>query len=552
MSLTSEQVMTQDLRHHRSSAGDGGPPRDLLMARRGMVASAHPFASQAGLDVLRRGGNAVDAAIAAAAVLMSVESRNGHLGGDTFMLISRPAGDGHRVHALNGSGAAPAAATAERYRALGGFPERGLLTSTVPGTVDCWAVANARFGSRPLGELLEAGIWYAEEGVPVTARIHRLLTTDGQTYRHDPDAARVFLPDGQAPAEGTIHRQPGLARSLRRIAAGGAAEFYRGDLAAEMVAASAQKGGLFTREDFAAHRTEEAPPLSIAYRGYTVYEQPPVSQGIIVLLALNTLSNFDLRALGQGSAATIHLLIEALKLAYEDRLRWLGDPAFVEMPLAMLLSPEHGAAQAARIDPRRARPFDLPPQRQPDTTYLCAADAQGTLVSYIHSLYTGAGVVLGETGVLMNSRLLGFTLEEGHPNCLAPGKRPIHTLNPWLVHRDGQPVFVGGTPGAQWQVQTNLQLLTNLLDFGLDVQRANEAPRFTFGDQLGVGDPTVTVESRVGPDVIDELRAMGHPVEVGGPWDASSAVQMIARDPANGVLRGTTEVRRPDPTVVGF
>jgi gamma-glutamyltranspeptidase / glutathione hydrolase len=553
MSLTSEQVMTQDLRPDRAPTVDGGPPRDLLMARRGMVASAHPFASEAGLDVMRRGGNAVDAAIAAAAVLMSVESRNGHLGGDTFMLISRPDGEGgHEVHALNGSGAAPLTATVERYRALGGFPERGLLTSTVPGTVDCWAVANRRFGSRPLGELLEAGIWYAEQGVPVTARINKLLTLDGPTYRQDPDAARVFLPDGQVPAAGTIHRQPDLARSLRRIAAGGADEFYRGSLAAEMVAASERKGGLFTREDFASHRTEEAPPLEIDYRGFSVYEQPPVSQGIIVLLSLNTLKQFDLAALGHGSATLLHLQIEALKLAFEDRLRWLGDPAVVEIPLGLLLSEEHGAAQAARIDPRRARPFELPPQRQPDTTYLCAADEQGTLVSYIHSLYTGAGVVLGETGVLMNSRLLGFTLEEGHPNCLAPGKRPVHTLNPWLVHKDGQPVLVGGTPGANWQVQTNVQLLTNLLDFGMDVRLASEAPRFTFGDQSAIGDPTVTIESRVEPAVIDELRAMGHPIVVGGAWDAGSTVQLIARDPASGLLRGATEVRRPSAAVVGF
>jgi gamma-glutamyltranspeptidase/glutathione hydrolase len=218
----------------------------------------------------------------------------------------------------------------------------------------------------------------------------------------------------------------------------------------------------------------------------------------------------------------------------------------------MLLSAEHAAEQAGKIDPRRARPFNLPPQRQPDTTYLCAADEAGTMVSYIHSLFSGAGVVLGETGVLMNSRLLGFTLREGHPNRLAPGKRPVHTLNPWLVHRDGQPVLVGGTPGAHWQVQTNLQILTNLIDFGLDVQRAIEAPRFTFGDQLDTGDPTITLESRVDPAVVEELRAMGHRIAVGGPWNAGGAVQLIARDPVSGLYSGATEVRHPTCTVVGF
>jgi gamma-glutamyltranspeptidase/glutathione hydrolase len=400
--------------------------------------------------------------------------------------------------------------------------------------------------------LVEPAAWYAEHGVPVTARLHRLLANDAPTYRKYPDAARVFVPDGRVPEEGELLRQPDLARSLRRIAAGGRDEFYRGALAAEMVAASERSGGLFTREDFAAHRTEEAPPLAVEYRGYTVYEQPPVSQGIIVLLALNILRHFDLRASGPGTTATTHLLIESLKLAFEDRLRYLGDPAFVDTPLGRLLSAEHAAEQARRIDPRRARPFAAAPQRQPDTTYLCVADEAGTMVSYIHSLYSGAGVVLGETGVLMNSRLLGFNLEEGHPNCLAPGKRPIHTLNPWLVHKDGQPVLVGGTPGAHWQVQTNLQILTNVVDFGLDVQRAIEAPRFTFGHQTEVGDPTVTFESRVDPAVVEELRAIGHQIRVSGPWDSGSAVQLIARDPASGLYRGATEVRRPGCTVVGF
>ena len=268
MSLTREQIMTRDLQHHSEPAIMTGPPRDYLTARRGVVASANPFASEAGLEALRHGGNAVDAAVAAAAVLMTVEARNGHLGGDTFMLISRPDGSsGHAVAALNGSGAAPAAATAERYRAAGGFPEDGLLTSTVPGTVSCWALALERYGSRPLAELVEPAAWYAEHGVPVTARLHRLLANDAPTYRKYPDAARVFVPDGRVPEEGELLRQPGLARSLLRIAAGGRDEFYRGALAAEMVAASERSGGLFTREDFASHRTEEAPPLAVEYRG---------------------------------------------------------------------------------------------------------------------------------------------------------------------------------------------------------------------------------------------------------------------------------------------
>jgi gamma-glutamyltranspeptidase/glutathione hydrolase len=526
-----------------------GPPRDVLMARQGVVASANIFASEAGLDVMRRGGNAVDAAVASAAVLTVVEPRNGHLGGDTFMQIA-PA-SGKPIVAINGSGEAPFAATPERYREMGGIPDYGLLSSTVPGTVSAWALAVERYGSRPLAELLEPAIAYAEHGVPVTKRFRRTIENEAPLYRLNPDAARIFLPDGEVPDVGAILRQPGLAASMRRIAAGGRAEFYSGALADEMIAASARYGGLFSREDFAAHRTEVLDPIAITYRGYTVSEQPPVSQGIIVLMALNILEQFDMAALGPGAAAT-HLLLEALKLAFADRMRFLGDPRFCDVPLTMLLSKEHARAQARKIDPRRAQPQAFPTQVQPDTTSLVCADGSGTMVSYIHSLFSGARVVLGATGVLMNSRLCGFNLVAGHPNCLAPGKRPVHTLNTWVVSRDGEAIIVGGTPGAHWQVQTNLQILVSLLDFGMELQQALESPRFTVGDQLHVGDPTIKLESRAGAETISALRSWGHPVEAIGPWDSGGAVQLIERDPANGLYRGATECRRPGNTVVGF
>jgi gamma-glutamyltranspeptidase/glutathione hydrolase len=527
-----------------------GPPRDVVMAQRGIVASANGYASEAGLDAMRRGGNAVDAAIAAAAVLCVVEPRNGHLGGDTFMQISLASEK--RVVAINGSGAAPAAATVDRYRALGGIPEFGLLASTVPGTVSAWALALERFGSKSFAELLEPAIWYAEHGVPVTKRLRRIIENESPYYRQNPDAARVFLPGGDLPAVGTLLPQPGLARSLRHITAGGRAAFYHGDLAAEMVAASDRYGGLFTRADFAAHRSEELAPLAIGYRGYTVHEQPPVTQGLIVLLALNILVQFDIGSMAPGSAAVIHLQLEALKLAFADRMRYLGDPWFVDVPLEMLLSQEHAREQAARIDRQRANPQPLPANIQPDTTSMVLADGDGNMVSYIHSLFSGARVILGDTGVLMNSRLLGFNLDAGDPNCLAPGKRPVHTLNTYVVSRDGEPWLVGGTPGAHWQVQTNVQLLSNLLDFGMDLQEAIEAPRFTVGDQLDAGDPTVKLEARIGEHAVADLRAMGHPVEVIGAWDSGGAVQLIARDAASGLLRGATEARRPGNTVVGF
>lgn len=536
------------------STETNGAPLQAPVAIRsdgGVVTSINRLASEAGLDVLRRGGNAVDAAIASAAVLTVVEPRNGHLGGDTFMQIHLAAEN--RVVALNGSGAAPAAATAEDYRALDGIPEHGLLASTVPGTVSAWALVSERYGSRPLAELLQPAIGHAREGVPVTNRMHRMLTAEAEVYRAYPASARVFLPQGRVPAVGETFRQSDLADSLTLIARGGREEFYAGSLMERMVAFSAANGGLFTKDDFAAHRSEELDPIRLEYRGVTVLEQPPVSQGLIVLLALNILRHFDLRSLGLGSADTIHLLIEALKLAFADRVRHCGDPAFVDIPLAMLLSPEHGAAQAERVDLERAQPMRrLPQPVQPDTTSLCTADRHGNMVTYIHSLFSGSGVVLGDTGVLMNSRMLGFSLDDGDPNCLAPGKRPMHTLNSFVVQRGGQTVLVGGTPGAHWQVQTNLQVLTNLLDFGLSLPEAIAAPRFAIGDFATLGNPVVRLESRVAPETVQELRRRGHAIELIGPWASGGAVQMIAREPATGRLHGATEVRAGESSVLGL
>lgn len=547
--LSSEQVMTRELQGDVLAAA-GGPPRDLTMARRGMAASVHPFVSDTAVEVMRGGGNAIDAAVAAAAVLMVVEPRNGHLGGDTFMLYHH--GPSGRVVALNGSGAAPLAATAEHYRALGGFPEDGLLTSTVPGTLGCWMTALEQHGTRELAELLQPAIWYAKHGVPVSARLHRMLELDAPNWRKFPDTARALLPDGDVPAIGGFFRQHLLAETLRRIAQDGPRDFYRGRLAREMVEYSQSHGGLFSEEDFAVHATDEREPIRIDYRGYTVYEQPPVSQGIIVLLALKILEQFDLRAYGPGSAEVAHLQIEALKLAFADRFHHLGDPRFVSISLAELLSDEHAARQAAQIDMRSVSQHGLAPPSHPDTTYMCVAGGDGTMVSYIHSLYSGSGVAMGDTGVLMNSRLLGFTLDAADPNCLAPGKRPIHTLNNYLIEKDGQPILVGGTPGAHWQVQTNLQMLVNALDFGMDPQAAIEAPRFIIGDQLAVGDPEVKPESRFGEATIDRLRGLGHQVEVVGPWGSAGSVQMIARNPETGLLSGATEVRRAGTSVLGF
>ena len=539
------------MKHRQDSESlRASPPGEVMLARRGMVASAHPFASEAGIDVMRRGGNAVDAAIAAAAVLMTVEPRNGHLGGDTFMQISLA--NEKRVVAINGSGAAPEAATLDLFRQRGSIPEDGLLSSTVPGTVSSWALALERFGTKSLSELLESAVYYAQHGVPVTKRLHHMIQLDADKYRKYPESACVFLVNGDVPKVGTIWHQPDLAQSFRAIGRGGREEFYSGELAKSMIHFSELNGGLFKYSDFESHTSEELEPLATSYRGYTVYEQPLVSQGLLVLIALNILEEFDLKSLGPGSAETLHLLLEAIKLAFEARAQHFGDPKFRDVPLSWLLSKEYARTQAERIDLQKALPQATPSMGHSDTTHLCVADETGMMVSYIHSLFSGAGVVMGDTGVLMNSRMLGFTLAEGDPNCLAPKKKPIHTLNTYLVYQDGEPILVGGTPGAHWQVQTNLQILVNILDFGMDPQHAIEAPRFTMGEQLQMGNQTVKLEARVPKAIVKQLRNLGHIVEVIGAWDSGGAVQLIARDPTTGMYQGATEIRRPGCSVLGL
>jgi gamma-glutamyltranspeptidase/glutathione hydrolase len=520
------------------------PAREATSAPRGAVASAHQYASAAGLEVLRDGGNAIDAAVATAAVLMTVKPWSGHLGGDTFMLFHHaPSGT---TTALNGNGAAPAAATLDHYRALGAIPDSGLLAATVPGTVRCWATALERYGTRHLAELLQPAIEYAEMGVPVSGQLKRLLAMP------DLDLGGFFARNGTSILLSDRLRQPGLAMTLRRIAEFGPDEFYAGELTDMMVHFSEVNGGLFSHDDFANHQTEETEPLSITYRGYTVYEQPLPSQGIIVLLALKILEQFDLASLGHASAESTHLLVEALKLAFADRLRYCGDPRFTDVPLDWLLSDEHAREQAAQIDLQVARQSFVPEPVYPDTTYLCTADSEGTMVSYIHSLFAGCGVIMGDTGVWMNNRMLGFNLEPGHPNSLAPGKRPVHTLNEYLVQRDGQTILVGGTPGGHWQVQTNVQALTAILDYGLDVQQAIEAPQFAMGSQLEAGDPTLNIDPRFGEATLAKLRDLGHQLNVVAPWAVGGSVQLIARDPHSGLYNAASEVRYGGGSVLGY
>ncbi|HEX3629139.1 MAG TPA: gamma-glutamyltransferase [Candidatus Dormibacteraeota bacterium] len=523
----------------------GWPVQEPRRAARGMIASLNPLASAAGLRVLQKGGNAVDAAIAAGAVLTVVEPWTGQLGGDAFMLIAN--GADQSISAVNGSGAAPAAAEPGRYRRLGSIPETGWLAATVPGIVDAWHVALERYGTMPLAMLLEDAVEYAEHGFPVTARQARQNQEMVAVAMAFPETQEIFSPQGRAPAAGQLLRQQNLAATLRALQVDGPDGFYRGSIARAIVDASDRGGGLFTLADFAEHRTEVLDPIRTTYRGWTVVEQPPVSQGVILLMALNLLETAELPT---TAATRIHRQVEAHKLALQERLQFVGDPRTAQLDLDRLLDKSHAIELAKRIEPARARPLGTVPAGHPDTTYLCVVDEARNVVSYIHSLYAGNGVVAGPTGVLLNNRMGCFSLEEGSPNLLQGGKRPIHTLNSWLLLRDGRPRLVGGTPGSFWQVQTNLQLINHLVDDGLPAQPAVDAPRWRMGSQTSWTDSSLELEGRFGEAAAAELRRLGHQVSLLGDWEAGGSAQVIAIE--SEALVGATDPRPGTGAVLGY
>jgi gamma-glutamyltranspeptidase/glutathione hydrolase len=397
-----------------------------------------------------------------------------------------------------------------------------------------WCEASRRWGALPLADVLRPAIELARDGFGIGPGLSRELGTLGPMLSAYPYSREQFLSGPAHP--GAVLRQPHLARTLEAIAQEGARGFYEGEVAAEMARAMREQGGLLTEADLAEHASVVREPISSTYRGLTVLEQPPVSQGHILLQELNIAAEFDLAAMGPLTAESVHVLIEAKKLAFADRHRYLGDPDHTEIPMERLLSQEYARRRAALMAPRKANPrpgAGVPNRYGTDTTYLAAADARGNAVSWIQSVFHrfGSGVVAGRTGVLLNNRMNGFTLEPGHPNTLAPGKKPAHTLNAYLLLRDGRPYIVGGTPGADYQVQTNLQVITNLVDHGMDVAEANDAP--WWGSEEGL---RVRAESRFPEATLAGLRERGHEVEPIGPWQGGRAVQLIEFLPDGGML----------------
>jgi gamma-glutamyltranspeptidase/glutathione hydrolase len=525
------------------------------MGRRGAVASNHPLATEAGAAILRRGGNAADAYVAAASTLAVVEPHMSGLGGEGFALVYSAASAEAIV--VNATGRAPFAATAERYR--DGIPAHGPLTAITPGLIDGWCEVQRRFGTLPLPTLLESAIYHAREGFGATRTLGRYTREQAEALAADPVAAAIFLPGGEPPALGTTIRQPALARTLELLAAGGRDAFYEGETAHALVRWVRDHGGLLDLEDLRRCRAEIQTPLRTTYRGLDVLEAPPNSTGCVLLQELNVAEQFDLLALAAASELPfespdlIHTLVEIKKLCFVDRER-VGDPS--DTPAATvehLLSKDYAAEVANRVDPRRAvpRPVGAVPAGA-DTTYLAVVDGQGNAISGIQSLNDvfGAAVVAGETGILLNNRMRYWHLEAGHANQLRPGRRVRHTMNPPLVLRDGRPYLVFGTPGGDAQVQVNLQVLTALVDFDLDPQQAVEMPRWqsmqpgTQANWPHALPDQLLVEDRLPPATLAELERRGHHLQVVGPLDGPCSVNVIRHEAAGGYWQAGSDPRR--------
>lgn len=530
--------------------------RPTALGRHAMVASAHPLATLAGIECLRAGGNAVDAALAVNAALAVTQPHMCGLGGDLFCLLSHAASG--RVLFLAGAGRSGSRATREHLLGLGleAIPLVSPLAVSVPGCVDGWTTLHERFASRPLGELLKPAIGLAVEGFPTSDLLAQTIA-ERLPLIDDPEWRRIYAPGGQPLRPGALLRQPDLARTLALVAERGSEGFYRGEVAEQIVTTLEARGGLLTRQDLEAHASRWEAPIETAYRDYTVYQTSPPTQGLALLLGLNLLEGFELGQLPFHSADHVHLMVECTKLAYADRDRYVADPDAAEVPVAGLLDKAYAARRRALLNPRRARhpvPFGNPAG---DTTGFAVADQEGNLIAVIQSLYTpfGAGIVPPGTGITLQARGAYFSLDPAHPNVLAPRKRPFHTLIASLVLRDGAPVLGFATMGSDGQPQTHLQVLTDILDFGLEIQEAIERPRWLQG-RFKLGEPTdgLRLEGRFSPRTVAALRRRGHRVEVVSDWyhQMGHAHGVVVRREAEGRLLMGGADPRGDGLALGY
>ncbi|MDQ2716825.1 MAG: gamma-glutamyltransferase family protein [Chloroflexota bacterium] len=524
--------------------------RKPLFAAQGVVATSQALASQAGFSILKRGGNAVDAALAAAITLTVVEPCSCDVGGDLFAQVW----DGQALHGLNGSGRAPAALTPEEVRKRGheAMPDQGWLSVTVPGAPAAWRDLHQRFGRLPFAALFESAIEYAEKGYPISPTVFWHWRWGAEVTHADLHGEEysgfetVFAPGGRIPQIGEMWRNPDLAHTLRRIAESGAQDFYNGEIAGKIAAFSARTGGVLTLSDLQDHSSTWVEPISTNYRGYDVWELPPNGQGLAALIALNILEGFELGKYPRESAESYHLQIEAMKLAFVDAQRYIADPERAPVPTRELLSKEYAARRRALIGEQALLPESGEPLRG-GTVYLCAADADGMMVSLIQSNFDsfGSHVVVPGVGIALQNRGSAFSLDPAHLNRLEPGKRPFHTIIPGFLSRAGQAIGPFGVMGGHMQPQGHVQMIVNMLDYGMNPQASLDAPRWFWGEKLWV-----QVEPAVAPAIVEALTQRGHEMNVDDEVDFVGRGQIIWRLPSGVYVAGSEP--RADGCAIGY
>ena len=533
--------------------------RSEVIAPHGMAATSQPLATQVALDILKAGGSAVDAAIAANAALGLMEPTGNGIGGDLFAIVWDA--KKRELVGLNASGRAPAAMTLDYFRERGieTIPKFGPLPVSVPGTVDGWFELHGRYGRLAMADVLAPAIRYARDGFPVSEVIAYYFQRNRDRIGHYPGFAETFMPDGDVPQKGEVFRNPRLADTYEAIAEKGRDEFYKGDIARAIDAYMAEQGGLLAYEDLASHRSEWVTPVSTNYRGWDVFELPPNGQGIAALQILNLLEGYDLAAMGFGSAEYIHTLVEAKKLAFEDRAKYYVDMDFAEVPVDWLISKDYAAERRKLITEQASTslPAGTRELEEGDTIYLTVADADGNMVSLIQSNYRGmgSGMTPGDLGFVLQNRAELFALDENHANVVEPGKRPFHTIIPAFVMKDGEPLISFGLMGGSMQPQGHAQIIVNMLDFGMNLQEAGDAARV---NHRGSSQPTGTsmtdggvvhLESGFSAETRTELERRGHTL---GASDGSfGGYQAIMFDQEQGVYYGASEVRK-DGQAAGY
>lgn len=532
--------------------------RSEVIAQNGMAATSHPLATQVAIDILKAGGTAVDAAIAANAILGLMEPTGSGIGGDLFAIVWDA--KSQKLYGLNASGRSPKSLTLDYFKKNGitQIPSFGPLPVTVPGAVDGWFELHKKFGKLPMSDILRPAINYAREGFPVTELIAYYLNRSARVLGKYPNFNQTYMPNGKIPAKGEIFKNPDLANTYETIANKGRDAFYKGDIARIIAKYIKEQGGFLSYEDMASHKSEWVEPVSTNYRGYDVWELPPNGQGIAALQILNILEGYDISSMGFGSSEYLHHFIEAKKIAFEDRAHYYADMQFENVPLERLISKEYAAERRQLLNPNRAaQSYEPGTMDTPSTIYLTVADKQGNMVSLIQSNYRGmgSGMTPWGLGFVLQDRGEDFNLEEGFLNTYAPGKRPFHTIIPGFITKDGAPFMSFGVMGGGMQPQGHLQIVVNILDFGMNLQEAGDAPRV---QHIGSSEPkgqkmsdggTVLLETGFTWEVIRDLISKGHKIQ----WDLGGygGYQAIKFDQENGVYFGASESRK-DGQAAGY